>query len=465
MPGTSIAAGSTTRWPMRGVVTGLVLAGVSLSTVAYAQTPVAPPADPAQAAAKAAFEALPDAARRAIQDDLIWTGDFNGVAGGEFGRRTYDAMLAFERRERLAADAVLTPPERAALKAAADKARAAVRFSALTDAATGIRIGLPQAVLTQRLAVQNGVVHRRADGQMSLQLSAFPAGEGLAALFERLRADGPGRKVTYRLQRPDWFVVSGEEGGRRFYTRVAEGPQGLRGYTFRFPLTEAATGDRLMVAIANSFEPFPGTEIAANPARSATNPATSTPAATPPTAPPLPAIAPSYAISGVRIGPTTLATSAEALKGCVEPTLAGRPLEAGRVRQMGAVALVEGAPSGPFVAVAEAGAAGQPLFTLSFDEAAPRGPALAPASLAGEAVMSAVQGGAGGAPVIDAAGRLVALVADAPRRVRMVAGVAPVQSHAVVRAGALPTAPIAGAATTPALAAKALVAIACARRG
>ena len=85
-----------------------------LDTPLLAQAPAAPPAapalDPAVAASKSAFERLDEAERKTIQNELIWTGDFNGVAGGEFGKRTYDAMLAFERRTRSpAADGILNP--------------------------------------------------------------------------------------------------------------------------------------------------------------------------------------------------------------------------------------------------------------------------------------------------------------------------------------------------------------------
>ena len=52
------------------------------------------PADPAFEAAKATFEALPEADRKAVQDALVWTGDFNAVVSGAFGRRTFEALNA-----------------------------------------------------------------------------------------------------------------------------------------------------------------------------------------------------------------------------------------------------------------------------------------------------------------------------------------------------------------------------------
>jgi hypothetical protein len=448
-----------------------------------AQTPARPgsppaqpaPLDPAQEASKSAFERLAEAERKAIQNDLIWSGDFNGVAGGEFGRRTYDAVLAFERRLRLTADGILTPPERAQLKQAADAARAAVRFNLITDQPTGIRIGLPQSLLTQRVAVENGVVWRRADGLMTLQLGGFPAGVSLAALFEQMRADGPGRRVTYRLQRPEWFVVSGEEGARKFYTRVAAGPQGVRGYTFRYPAAEAAVADRLMIAIANSFEPFPGTDVAANPSRlPAPTAAPASPAAPPALVQPtLSTAAPRYAVSGVSIGGGRVLTSAPALRSCDQPTVNGQRIDAAAAVVTGDVALVV-APGLDRPAAVFAAAGEGPAFTLSFEPGEARAVMLSPLRLEGEGAgrraLSAAQVGAGGAAVIDRQGRVVALLRESPRAQRFVAGVAPEASFALIGSGELEAGlKQAGftpqnAPRTPAAAAASLVEIRCARR-
>ncbi len=275
---------------------------------------------PAQAAAQAAFERLDEAERKAIQNDLIWSGDFNGVAGGEFGRRTFDAIRAFERRVQAAEDGILSPPERARLKQAADQARAGLRFATVTDQATGIAIGMPQSILTQRVAVDGGVVYRRQDGQVSLLLQRLPP-QPIAELFERLRQDGPNRKVTYRLQRPDWFVLSGDEGARK---RVA---QGASPAPLHLPLSAAESRemDRLMIAIANTFDPFPGTAVANAPPRPPQQPG-----AAPQTPPPLVRSTEArHAVSGVVVAPGKVLTSAAALKSCGEPAIGGQAVAAG----------------------------------------------------------------------------------------------------------------------------------------
>ncbi|TXN53397.1 serine protease, partial [Methylobacterium sp. WL2] len=115
------------RWT-RPLLAALLLAG--LTAPAFAQDrpvptrpaqPVpkaAPPArlpDPAFEATRVAFEALPEAERKAVQDALVWTGDFNAVVSGAFGRRTFDALTAY--RARAGGADPLEPRGRAALLA------------------------------------------------------------------------------------------------------------------------------------------------------------------------------------------------------------------------------------------------------------------------------------------------------------------------------------------------------------
>ena len=462
----------------------VIIAGLAFVTPALAQAPrpaapapAGPALDPAQAASKAAYDRLDEAERKAIQNDLIWTGDFNGVAGGEFGKRTYDAMLAFERRTQGLPDGILTPPERTVLKRDSDAARATLRFAAITDQTTGIRISLPQALLTQRVAVDNGAVYRRADGAVSLQLSKLPPAQAFAELFDQMKQDGPGRKVTYRLQRPDWFVVSGEEGARKFYTRLASGPDGVRGYTFRYPIDQSATLDRIMIAIANTFEPFPGTDVAANPSRAASPPATGTTVATPALIQPtFRASEPRYAVSGASLGNGRVLTSRAAFNACASPTINGQPVTLAADQLAGeAITVSAQGVSHPAIQIGPA-TSGPVVFTLSLEDAAQRSVMVAPGqwdSTGNNAarVTSALQIGPGGAPVVDGQGRLVGIVREGPRSTRMVGGVIAMTAYATIPVFRTET--MSSATPAPALepsprlvnaAAASLVEIRCARR-
>ena len=97
----------------------LAAAGLFLGAP-FAQAQISPPkpAQPAPAAAqldaafeaqKAAFLALPPATRVAAQDALVWLGLYNGVSDGDFGKRTRDAIVAFQTGQKAPGDGVLPP--------------------------------------------------------------------------------------------------------------------------------------------------------------------------------------------------------------------------------------------------------------------------------------------------------------------------------------------------------------------
>ena len=72
--------------------------------------------------------AFPYADRKAAQDALVWLGLYVGVNDGDFGKRTRDAILAFQASLKAPADGTLSAPELKALLAAAQKAREAAGF-------------------------------------------------------------------------------------------------------------------------------------------------------------------------------------------------------------------------------------------------------------------------------------------------------------------------------------------------
>ena len=252
---------------MKRAPAGLVFAvGLGLfSPLASAQTPAAAPSadDAAMAAQKAAFMGLPEASRKAVQEALVWLGLYVGVNDGDFGKRTRDAILAFQASLKAPADGTLSAPELKALLAAAQKAREAAGFQVVSDPKTGAKIGAPLKLL-------RALPGARLD-------FASNADADLSALYTRLSAAAPARKIAYKAIKPDaFFVVSGQDGPVKFYTRFDKNPAAsppIRGFTFAYPASQTATLDRIAIAIANSFEPFPG--AAAAPAANAAAPSTS----------------------------------------------------------------------------------------------------------------------------------------------------------------------------------------------
>ncbi len=137
--------------------------------------------------------------------------------------------------------------------AAAQKAREAAGFQVVSDPKTGAKIGAPLKLLS-------GLPGARLD-------FAANADADLSALYTRLSTATSARKIAYKAIKPDaFFVVSGQDGPVKFYTRFDKNPNAtppIRGFTFAYPASQTAYLDRVAIAIANSFEPFPDTAAGA----------------------------------------------------------------------------------------------------------------------------------------------------------------------------------------------------------
>lgn len=394
---------------------------------AGAAKPAAGPQDAAFEAARPSFEALPEAERKAIQDALVWTGDYNSVVNGMFGKRTFEALNAFRTRTRAPGD-VLDARTRSAILAAGETARKAARFSVRADPASGVVLGVPDALLPKRSALPGGSRWQSADGRVTLESRSFKPGESsLDSLFERASAPAPGRMITYKLKRPDFIVVTGETATGKFYIRHAAGSEGVRGFTFGYDKSLAGDVDRLVIAVANSFVPFPETG-AATPEASVAKPR-----------PPVLASAPAApAGTGLVVAAGRVLTVSSVLEGCAAPVIRDKPAKLLKTDPASGLALLDvpGLPSAQLPAPRAAGiASGDALVAVSADAS---GLAVAPGSGSATGGMFApLQPGAAGAPVLDRSGALTGLVARFPASPRLVAGVMPPMSHAVVPATAI----------------------------
>jgi hypothetical protein len=448
------------------------LAAVLAAALACAPPLVVPFAGPAQAQApsspeferaRAAFEALPEAERKAIQDALVWTGDYPGTLDGEFGRRTFEAILAFERRARLGADGTLEPQERQALLAAGARARGAVRFEPISDLASGIRIAIPKRVLVKATKRGTGTRYASDNGRTTLDTAAPPANVELAGLFETLSTSSPQRRVTYRLLRPDFLVVSGEAGGQRFYQRFAVTAQGLRGFTFSWPAASPDL-DRVAVAIANSFEPAPGAGgIAGVGGASGVG---GTPGPQPPAEPQRPA-GPALVANALRLPDGRWLVPAAQVVSCPAAHVAGRPVPRAVPGAEGLALFPAAGPGGPVSVRAGPLAEGEAVVVIGFAPDHPA-PSLGVAAgivrlvAGGPRIEAPLQVGAAGSLVIDRAGALAGVIGPLPRGPRMVAGVVPQATYPLIAVPALAAAGLTGgeaSASGPALAAGAIAAI------
>lgn len=385
------------------------------------------PADPRLAAATQSFTALPEAERKAIQSDLIWTGHLNSAATGSFGPLTFRAVNGF-KAGRGQPDGQLTPAERQELARLARTARDAAGFAVTTDQPTGVRIGIPQKLLPRREATPvGGSRWQSADGKITLDVSAGPATEPLQAIFERAIAVNPNiqRKVTYKLLQPSFFVVAGETPTGKFFRRQALGPSGLRGFSVGYDKGVSATFDKVVTAIADSFEPFPSGAA---------------PAPTPTPGAPAVATAPVQPVTerfgvGLVVGKELVLTARAAIDPCKGLKVGSRPAKLRLQDQASGLALLDvpGLASGVVPGLRDAAlAAKEAVVVLAYDAtAAARSAVALPGEVMSDAVLAPLQPGGAGSPVFDRQGRLAGLVTANPSDKALIAGVAPQRSYAL----------------------------------
>jgi peptidoglycan hydrolase-like protein with peptidoglycan-binding domain len=206
----------------------------------------------------AAYAAMSAADKIAIQSDLIWTGDFNGIPSSDFGERAIEAVKAFQDRMGSKATGILTPVERAALAAAAKAKQEAAGWRIFDDPQTGARVGVPTKVASQVSLLKDGTRWQSAQGQVQIEtFRVNEPGTTLAAVFDRLKKEPATRKVAYGVLRPDFFVISGTQGLKKFYVRAQVKGEEVRGLVILYDQATEGTMNPIVIAMSGAFQGFP----------------------------------------------------------------------------------------------------------------------------------------------------------------------------------------------------------------
>jgi len=272
---------------MRIIGTGLVLGLVALWPNMGAAAPKAKPAEaktkpaetkttaqpqqtkpPAAGTPRAVYAAMPEHERMAIQADLIWSGDYNGLVDTDFGDNSIAAVKAFQKRNGGKETGLLNPDERAKLSESAHKKREAAGWRMVDDRATGARLGVPGKLVTQSAPSGSGTRWQSSRGEVQVETFRIAEpGTTLAAVFERLKREPANRRVEYQVLKPDFFVAAGMQGGvKKFYVRGQIKGEEVRGVTILYDKALETTIDRVVVAVSNAFAAFPSVQAAAGPA-------------------------------------------------------------------------------------------------------------------------------------------------------------------------------------------------------
>ncbi|MFT0877792.1 peptidoglycan-binding protein [Rhodopseudomonas sp. G2_2311] len=246
------------------IVAGAATLAAHGAHAAPKQTAAAPPA--AQTPAETA-KTLAQGERQAIQSDLAWTGDYNGLINGEVSDRMIAAIKQFQTNQGHKPTGVLNPQERGQLAEAARRLQASVGWKLVSDPVTGARVGVPTRLVPQQASDANGTRWSSATGTIQVALSRRKEADvSIAKLAEQEKKE-PGRKIEYSAIKPDFFVLSGTQNQKKFYIRGSFKDAEVRILTVLYDQATEGTMQPVVVAMSSAYNPFPGGVQAGPPPR------------------------------------------------------------------------------------------------------------------------------------------------------------------------------------------------------
>src|ERR1700744_1327613 len=231
---------------------------------AVATVPVRPalqtPADTANA--------MEQAERQAIQSDLAWVGQYNGAISGEISERMVESIKQFQKARGGKATGVLNPQERIVLAETARRRQDNAGWKIVTDAGTGARLGIPTKLVPQQTSDAKGAKWSPPTGTIQILLSRRKeANPTTAKLADRERKEPAGRTVDYTVVKPEFFVLSGLQGLKKFYVRGTFKGDEVRVLTILYDQATENTVEPMGIAMSSAFNAFPSGQQVGPPPR------------------------------------------------------------------------------------------------------------------------------------------------------------------------------------------------------
>jgi peptidoglycan hydrolase-like protein with peptidoglycan-binding domain len=202
--------------------------------------------------------AMAQAERQAIQSDLAWVGQYNGAITGEVSERMVAAIKEFQKERGGKQTGVLNPQERSVLAETARRRQENAGWKIVTDPGTGARLGVPTKLVPQQSSDANGAKWSSSTGTIQIELARRKqANPTTAKLAEQEKKQPAGRKIEYTVVKPDFFVLSGMQGLKKFYVRGQYRGDEVRILTILYDQATEGTVEPAVIAMSSAFNPFP----------------------------------------------------------------------------------------------------------------------------------------------------------------------------------------------------------------
>ena len=264
---------------MRSVLSATLMIAASVLAASDARAQMTPPSTvgakpkpvttvpirPALQKPEDTAKALGQAERLALQSDLAWAGQYNGAITGDVSERMVNAIKEFQKSLGGKQTGVLNPQERGTLADTARRKQESVGWKIVTDPGTGVRLGIPTKLVPQQASDANGTKWTSPTGTIQIQLARRKeAGPVTAKLAEREKKE-PGRNIDYTVVKPDFFVLSGLQGLKKFYLRGTFKGDEVRILTILYDQATENTVEPVVIAMSSAFNAFPAAAQTAGP--------------------------------------------------------------------------------------------------------------------------------------------------------------------------------------------------------
>ena len=134
---------------------------------------------------------------------------------------------------------------------------------------------IPTKLVPQQSSDANGAKWSSSTGTIQIQLARRKqANPTTAKLAEQEKKEPAGRKVDYTVVKPDFFVLSGMQGLKKFYVRGTFKGDEVRILTILYDQATEGTVEPVVIAMSSAFNPFPSRQ----PARRRARPSNTAPA-------------------------------------------------------------------------------------------------------------------------------------------------------------------------------------------
>ena len=207
--------------------------------------------------------AMGQSERMAIQADLAWVGQYNGAISGDVSERMVEAIKEYQKASGGKPTGVLNPKERALLAETGRRRRENAGWKVVTDAPTGAQLGIPTKLVPQQTSDANGTKWSSPTGTIQISLTRRKeANPTTAKLADREKKEPAGRAIDYSVVKPEFFVLSGLQGLKKFYVRGTFKGDEVRVLTILYDQATENTVEPVVIAMSSAFNPFP---VAAGP--------------------------------------------------------------------------------------------------------------------------------------------------------------------------------------------------------